>query len=88
MEVYDPIATQYKQFRENLIYDIYYYVETYTYLSQLGDLSGKSILDLGCGDGIHSRNLKKKVPHESLESIYPPKCSSWLGQKKPKNPWE
>lgn len=60
MEVYDPIATQYKQFRENLIYDIYYYVETYTYLSQLGDLSGKSILDLGCGDGIHSRNFKKK----------------------------
>lgn len=59
MAVYDPIATQYKQFREHQIYDIYCYVETYTYFSQLGDLQGKSILDLGCGEGIHSRNFKK-----------------------------
>ncbi|MDJ1174309.1 class I SAM-dependent methyltransferase [Roseofilum capinflatum] len=25
----------------------------------MGDLHGKSILDLGCGEGIHSRNFKK-----------------------------
>lgn len=59
METYDPIATQYKEYREKLIYDIYCYVESYTYFSKLGDLSGKSILDLGCGEGIHSRNFKK-----------------------------
>lgn len=59
MAVYDPIATQYKQFRQQNIYSIYLYVETYTYLHKLGDISGKSILDLGCGEGIHSRNFKK-----------------------------
>lgn len=57
MAVYDPIAKNYKQVRENLAYK---YVETYTYLNKLGNLSGKSILDLGCGEGIFSRNFKQQ----------------------------
>ncbi|MFB2983252.1 class I SAM-dependent DNA methyltransferase [Microseira sp. BLCC-F43] len=57
MAVYDPIAEQYKQIRENVAY---VYVEKYTYLSKLGNITGKSILDVGCGEGIFSRIFKQE----------------------------
>ncbi len=34
--------------------------ECYTYFNIIGDVAGKSILDLGCGDGFYSRKFKQK----------------------------
>nr|VFK36123.1 MAG: Ubiquinone/menaquinone biosynthesis C-methylase UbiE [Candidatus Kentron sp. MB]VFK77665.1 MAG: Ubiquinone/menaquinone biosynthesis C-methylase UbiE [Candidatus Kentron sp. MB] len=55
--VYDSIAKQYKNtfelpFRKH--------IEEYTYFQVLGDLSGKSILDLACGEGRYTRKFKQK----------------------------
>lgn len=52
---YDDIATQYQKsktlpFRE--------YVEWYSYHKLLGDITGKSVLDLACGEGFYSRRIK------------------------------
>jgi 2-polyprenyl-3-methyl-5-hydroxy-6-metoxy-1,4-benzoquinol methylase len=52
---YDNIARKYKKsktlpFRE--------YVEWYSYRRLLGDLTGKTVLDLACGDGFYSRRIK------------------------------
>jgi SAM-dependent methyltransferase len=53
---YDKIARQYQRskalpFRR--------YVEWYTYSKLLDDLSGKSVLDLACGEGFYSRRIKR-----------------------------
>ena len=54
---YDKIARQYQKsktlpFRQ--------YVEWYSYSNLLGDVTGKSVLDLACGDGFYSRRIKDK----------------------------
>lgn len=54
---YDDIAKQYQQsktlpFRE--------YVEWYSYRKLLGNISGKSVLDLACGEGFYTRRVKEK----------------------------
>nr|VFK29205.1 MAG: Ubiquinone/menaquinone biosynthesis C-methylase UbiE [Candidatus Kentron sp. MB] len=55
--VYDSIAQQY----ENAIeLPIRKYIFDYTYLSLLGALSGKSILDLACGGGYYTRKIKQE----------------------------
>ncbi|KOP27123.1 methyltransferase type 11 [Hapalosiphon sp. MRB220] len=54
---YDTIAQQYKKSKE-LPFRLH--IETYTYLNLLGDVTGKSILDLACGEGFYSRELKRK----------------------------
>jgi SAM-dependent methyltransferase len=86
MAVYDPIATQYKEFRQHQIYDIYCYVETYTYLTKLGDISGKSILDLGCGEGIHSRNFKKNGAAQVVGVDISPKMIELAREQEAKEP--
>jgi SAM-dependent methyltransferase len=53
---YDKIAEQYQAskrlpFRE--------YVEWYSYRKLLGDVSGKSVLDLACGEGFYTRRIKR-----------------------------
>ena len=53
---YDTIAKQYKKSKE-LPYRL---VEAYTYFHLLGNLAGKSILDLGCGEGFYTRKFKEK----------------------------
>lgn len=58
MEMYDPMARQYKQARASNS-NIHKYLESYTYFKAMGDISGKSILDLGCGEGIYSRKFQK-----------------------------
>ena len=59
MSAYDPIAKQYQESRHpNTAF--FLYIEEPTYFNMLGDITGKSILDLGCGEGIHARNFKKK----------------------------
>jgi ubiquinone/menaquinone biosynthesis C-methylase UbiE len=54
---YDSIAQKYKKFKES---PFCLHVETYTYLNFIGDISGKSILDLACGEGFYTRKLKQK----------------------------
>jgi toxoflavin synthase len=54
--VFDSIAADYKKTR---MLPFRQYVESYTYLSTIGDLTGKTVLDLACGDGIYSREFKR-----------------------------
>nr|VFK19531.1 MAG: Ubiquinone/menaquinone biosynthesis C-methylase UbiE [Candidatus Kentron sp. LPFa] len=57
MAVYDSIAEQYQK---NIGLPPRQYAEPETYFHILGDLSGKSILDLACGEGLYTRKLKQK----------------------------
>ena len=54
---YDTIAEEYQKSKE-LPYRLH--TETYTYFDILGDLTGKSILDLGCGEGFYTRKFRQK----------------------------
>ena len=56
MEEYDAIADAYRDskrlpFRE--------YIERYTLFEMLGDVRGKKVLDMACGDGFYTRLLKQ-----------------------------
>jgi toxoflavin synthase len=55
--VYDVIAADYKQSRA---FPFRRYVEEYTYMATIGDVTGKTILDLACGEGIYSRELSRR----------------------------
>ncbi|MFE7116150.1 class I SAM-dependent methyltransferase [Streptomyces sp. NPDC057654] len=35
------------------------HIEAHTFLSVLGDLTGKTVLDLGCGSGLYTRKLRE-----------------------------
>ncbi len=54
---YDTIAEQYQKFHES---PQSRYIDTYTYFNLLGELAGKSILDLGCGEGFYTRKFRQK----------------------------
>nr|VFJ46773.1 MAG: Ubiquinone/menaquinone biosynthesis C-methylase UbiE [Candidatus Kentron sp. FM]VFJ47751.1 MAG: Ubiquinone/menaquinone biosynthesis C-methylase UbiE [Candidatus Kentron sp. FM]VFK07947.1 MAG: Ubiquinone/menaquinone biosynthesis C-methylase UbiE [Candidatus Kentron sp. FM] len=56
--VYDDIAEQYQKASDGLPFRQYAELETYFHV--LGGLSGKSILDLACGEGFYTRELKQK----------------------------
>jgi 2-polyprenyl-3-methyl-5-hydroxy-6-metoxy-1,4-benzoquinol methylase len=45
---YDPIAEQYKRAK---LQPWRTHVESFTLMNLLGDLSGKSVVDVACGDG-------------------------------------
>ena len=54
---YNTIAQQYQKSKElpkGLNIDVH------TYFHLLGDIAGKSILDLGCGEGFYTRKFKQK----------------------------
>ena len=53
---YDRIASQY---RESKTLPFREYIEWFSYRKMLGDVAGKSILDLACGEGFYSRRLKQ-----------------------------
>lgn len=55
MEQYDTIATEY-QASKQLPFRLY--AEAPLLEKLLGDVAGKNILDLGCGEGIYARKLK------------------------------
>ena len=54
---YDTIARQYKKTKE---LPKCRYIDEYTYFTLAGNLTGKSILDLGCGPGVYTRKFKQK----------------------------
>ena len=56
MALYDSIALQYQKINKS---PCRLYGEAYTYLNLIGDVAGKSILDLACGEGFFTRLLKQ-----------------------------
>ena len=52
---YDPIAEQYKRAK---LQSWRTHVESFTLMNLLGDLSGKSVVDVACGDGYYTRRLR------------------------------
>jgi len=54
---YDPIAEQYKRFKSS---PFCVHVEAHSYLGLIGDVTGLSVLDLACGDGLYTRQLKRR----------------------------
>ena len=52
---YDAIADQYRRSKTSPLRT---YIESYTFLHLLGDISGLRVLDLACGEGFYTRKLK------------------------------
>lgn len=52
---YDAIAEQYRRSKQSPLRK---YVEEYTFMELVGDVSGKRVLDLACGEGFYSRRLR------------------------------
>jgi ubiquinone/menaquinone biosynthesis C-methylase UbiE len=52
---YDEIATLYQRSRNS---PIRRYVEAYTFLGLLGEVRGRTVLDLACGEGFYTRLLR------------------------------
>jgi ubiquinone/menaquinone biosynthesis C-methylase UbiE len=55
--VYDNIAQLYKNFKK---LPVRQHVSTYTYFHLIGELAGKTILDLACGEGFYTRKFKHR----------------------------
>ncbi len=54
---YDPIAEQYKLSKQQ---PWRLYIESYGLLELAGDLAGKDVIDLACGEGFYTRTLKHR----------------------------
>lgn len=54
---YDPIAEQYRLAKQQ---PWRAFIEAYTFVSLIGDPSGKSVIDLACGEGFYSRMIRQK----------------------------
>ncbi|MCX6131352.1 MAG: class I SAM-dependent methyltransferase [Proteobacteria bacterium] len=54
---YDPIA---KEYQESKLLPFRKHLEEYTLFKLLGDLRGKTVLDLACGEGIYARKMKEQ----------------------------
>jgi toxoflavin synthase len=52
---YDPIA---KQYQRSKLQPWRAHIETYTLMGLLGELGGKSVLDVACGEGFYTRLLR------------------------------
>jgi len=52
---YDSIAEHYRRSKTSPLRT---YIEAYTFLQFAGDVRGKRVLDLACGEGFYSRQLK------------------------------
>jgi ubiquinone/menaquinone biosynthesis C-methylase UbiE len=54
---YDAIAGQYQRSRQSPIRQ---YVESYSFFSLLGEVAGRHVLDLACGEGFYTRRLRER----------------------------
>jgi 2-polyprenyl-3-methyl-5-hydroxy-6-metoxy-1,4-benzoquinol methylase len=54
---YDQIASEYKQAKQH---PWRYFIERYTFLQLIGDVEGMSVLDLACGEGWYTRELRRR----------------------------
>ena len=80
---YDTIAQQYQQFHES---PQSRYIDTYTYFNLLGELTGKSILDLGCGEGFYTRQFRQKGATRVVGVDLSPKMIELAKHKEAKKP--
>lgn len=55
-QIYDDIAERY---RDSKLLPFRHAIERYTVFQLLGDLRGKTVLDLACGEGIYARQFKR-----------------------------
>ena len=55
-QTYDDIAERY---RDSKLLPFRHAIERYTVFQLLGDLRGKTVLDLACGEGIYARQFKR-----------------------------
>jgi SAM-dependent methyltransferase len=53
---YDAIAQEYQRTKAT---PLRRYVESYSFFRMLGDVTGRSVLDLACGEGFYTRMLKQ-----------------------------
>lgn len=60
---YDPIAELYKRSKNQPWRT---YVETYTLMKLIGDPTGRTVVDLGCGEGFYSRLVRKQGAEKVL----------------------
>jgi SAM-dependent methyltransferase len=51
---YDAIADHYRRSKRSPLRE---YIEAYTFLQLIGDVRGKAVLDLACGEGYYTRRL-------------------------------
>lgn len=54
---YDPIAEQYKRSKQQPWRS---YIEAFTLMGLIGDVSEKSIIDIACGEGFYTRMLRQR----------------------------
>jgi ubiquinone/menaquinone biosynthesis C-methylase UbiE len=54
---YDPIAEQYKRSKEQPWRT---FIECFTLMDLVGELGGKAVLDVACGEGFYTRRLKQR----------------------------
>src|SRR5688572_20174048 len=60
---YDRIAEQYKRAK---LQPWRTHIERYTLLRLLGDVRGKSVIDLACGEGYYTRELRRQGAARAL----------------------
>jgi toxoflavin synthase len=54
---YDAIATQYRRAKRQPWRSV---IESFTLMDLVGDLAGKTVVDLACGEGYYTRRLSKR----------------------------
>jgi ubiquinone/menaquinone biosynthesis C-methylase UbiE len=54
---YDPIAEQYRLAKQQTWRA---FIEAYTFMGLIGDLFGKEVIDLACGEGFYSRKVRQR----------------------------
>lgn len=55
-QTYDTIAERYRDSKRLLFR---HFIERYTVTALLGDLQGRTVLDMACGDGVYARQFKR-----------------------------
>jgi toxoflavin synthase len=61
---YNEIAAEYKRAKQQ---PWCLHIEYFTLFKLLGDLSGKSVIDLACGEGFYTRSQSAAEPLECSE---------------------
>ena len=65
---YDRIAEQYKRVK---LQPWRTHIERYTLLRLVGDVAGKAVIDLACGEGYYTRALRQQGAARNASFIVP-----------------